>query len=126
MLNTLPAIRKFFELLKIKIQPHEDALTKAMQLKVDWIKKASTYNLNDAQRQSIARDKALIATAENYISIQQEIIAHLFTRLEHCAAEIEGLKTDAAFLLTDKLNAEQDLQTLIKAQHEAREVQQAT
>lgn len=118
---TLSTLKKFFSLLKIKQQPHEDFLTAAIQSKVDQIKKYNSYNLNDRQRETLGKDKTLIRAVDSYVGIQHEIITHLFQKLEAAAAEIEGLKTDAAALYADKLTAEKALTDYIQ-QNEARKI----
>lgn len=107
---------RFFNLIKVKAAPFEDDLIAKMQAKVDWIKKTSGYDLNQRQRDSLERDKALVVATENYISIQHQIITHLFQKLELAQTEI-------ASHLSDKLTAEQQLRDLIAKQNE-REIQQ--
>lgn len=103
-------LKYFFGLIKAKQKPFEDALLTAMQDKVNWIRKTSTYDLNQRQRESLERDKVLVTTADTYIGIQQQIISHLFQMLEQ-----EQQYTAAHF--ADKLQAEQALRDLIKKQN---------
>lgn len=104
-------LKYFFGLVKAKQKPYEDALIASMQEKVNWIRKTSTYDLNQRQKDSLERDKALVVTTENYIAIQQQIIAHLFQMLEQEQAH-------TAAHLADKLEAEQTLRNFIKQNHE--------
>lgn len=110
-------LKYFIGLIKIKQAPFEDDLIAKMQAKVDWIKKTSTYDLNQRQKDSLQKDKDLVVAVETYISIQNQIITHLFEKLEI-------LQTEAGTHLADKLHAEQSLRDLIKQQHD-REVQPA-
>jgi len=86
---TPETLKKFFDLVKAKQQPYEDALTANMQGKVDAIKRQSTYNLTDNQKKALERDKALLAATEGYVSIQHEIISHLFQMLEEAYTQLE-------------------------------------
>ena len=95
-------LKTFFNLVKVKQQPYEDYLTATLQDKVNWLKKYSTYNLNDRQKQSIAKDADLVKAVDGYVGIQHEIITHLFGKLEEYAAEIEMLKLDAGVILGEK------------------------
>lgn len=111
-------LKTFFNLVKVKQQPYEDYLTAAMQEKINWLKKYSTYNLNDRQKQSIAKDTDLIKAVDSYVGVQHEIISHLFGKLEESAGEIEMLKLDAGVMLGEKLAAEKALQDYIRQQHD--------
>lgn len=106
-------LQQFFTLLKAKQKPYEDALISTMQDKVNWIRKTSTYDLNQRQRESLERDKNLITCAETYIAIQQQIISHLFEKLEQA-------QTETAFCYADKLAAEQSLRDYIQKNHEGK------
>lgn len=88
MLNS-KSLKHFFTLVKAKQQPYEDALIANMQGKVDAVKRQSTYNLTDNQKKALERDKALIAATEGYVSIQHEIISHLFRMLEEAYIQLE-------------------------------------
>lgn len=117
-------LKIFFNLVKVKQQPFEDYLTTAMQDKINWLKKYNSYNLNDRQKQSLAKDTDLIKAVDSYVGVQHEIITHLFNRLEDYAAEVEMLRLDAGVMLGEKLAAEKALQDYIRQQHD-REIQPA-
>lgn len=110
-------LKVFFDLVKAKQKPYEDVLLVAMQKKVDWIKKTSTYDLNQRQKESIERDKTLIAATETYLAVQNQIITHLFEKLEQAQLEIGAH-------LFDKQAAEEALKNHIKKQQNG-EVQSA-
>lgn len=109
------SLKYFSGLIKIKQAPFEDDLIAKMQAKVDWIKKTSGYDLNQRQRESLERDKALVLSVEAYVSIQHQIITHLFEKLEQA-------QTECAAHLSDKHHAEKELQDFIK-RHNEREIQ---
>jgi predicted metal-dependent hydrolase len=103
-------LKLFFGLIKTKQQPFEKNLITALQQKVTWIKKTSTYDLNQRQKDSLQRDRDLVLAIETYLAIQHQIISHLFEKLETAQAE-------TAALLHDKHEAESRLQNLIKRQY---------
>jgi hypothetical protein len=100
-------LKHFFSLVKAQQKPGEDALLEAMQEKVNWIKKTSTYDLNQRQKVMLEKDKALVVAVENYIAIQHRIINHLFEKLETSQLE-------AATHFNDKIYAEASLRNYIQ------------
>ena len=89
-------------LIKKQQEPFETALAGAMQEKVNWIRKMNGLPLTSRQKESLERDKNLIVAAENYLNIQQKVIARLFEQLE------QALNINSQ-LLADKLAADQTL-----------------
>ena len=103
-------LKYFIGLVKVKQQPFEDDLTAKLQAKIDWLKRVSAYDLTQRQKDAMQKDVEMIKSVEAYVSIQHQIIAHLFQRLELT-------ETECAAHLADKLTAEQSLRTYIYDQH---------